>query len=162
MDRTDLLNEVIAYRDVLANGNLTELDMDALCHCLGETAAVLEERSDQSDEAKTLRSAIASDIVKLVGAGRALIKGRNDLDLRDALERLQRLPALNLLNIRQRAASVLAGMSRQGRLPLRAIPGAASAESTLRDYIMKERGSVRPSTREITPRKTNEGEKNVS
>ncbi|MBU1317582.1 MAG: hypothetical protein KKG33_05460 [candidate division Zixibacteria bacterium] len=136
MESAKLCDEISAFREVLQKGSLTEIDLDALGDCLGETLRTLEEMKRDECGEKLFRSDVISEIVNLSRAAQALESGEPGIDSDSWAAKLASLDAEKLLAIRKRVRLSFSHLQRSEDAPRRRYGHTASPKS-FADYKLE-------------------------
>jgi len=136
MESAKLCDEINAFREVLQKGRLTEIDLDALGDCLGETLRTLEEVKRNECGEGLFRSDVISEIVNLSRAAQALENGEVGIDSGDLAAKLASLDAQKLLAIRKRVRLSFSHLQRSEEAPRRR-SGLTGSPKSFADYSLE-------------------------
>lgn len=117
METAELVKEIEAYREIMQRGELTELDLDALCSCLKEAASVIEGLKSDAESGRMLRDDLIAEIVRYSRASGAMIDGVSAFDSGRLKERLLDEDTESLLGIRRRVRDGFMRLLRSNGMP---------------------------------------------
>ncbi len=136
METNGVKDEMRAYLELLQQGELTEIDLDALGSCLTEAVRAMDENESDAASGRMLRDDLISEIVRLGRAASALTDGITLFESGKLTEKLSACDTETLLNIRKKTRAGFTRLLRSNDMPRKTVAPGITCRS-LADYKLE-------------------------